>query len=70
MTPTPTPRRHSPRRVADALKRYGISTNRSNGRRVYRDIGLEQLRRIERNYGIDLNTSGEDRPEQVQVRLY
>ncbi|MGB7161367.1 MAG: hypothetical protein WBD40_25135 [Tepidisphaeraceae bacterium] len=61
-------RRYTPRRVAEILKRYNVKSVRNRGRQLYRD--LFALREVERNYGIDLNTSGEDRPDQVQVRLY
>lgn len=47
----------SERRVAEILKRYGLSTVRSGGKSVFRGV-LKQLKRIEERYGVDLNTAG------------
>jgi hypothetical protein len=47
----------SERRVAEILKGYGLSTVRSNGRSIFRDV-LKQLKRIKERYGVDLNTAG------------
>jgi hypothetical protein len=47
------------RRVAEVLKRYGLVTDRNNGRRIYR-TSLDQLRKIEARYGVDLNTAGKE----------
>jgi hypothetical protein len=48
----------SPRAVTAHLKRYGIPTpKKSMGRRVFRDVTLEHLLRIQKNYGIDLDLS-------------
>jgi hypothetical protein len=49
----------SARRVAEILKRYGLTTDRCHGRRMYR-TSLAQLRKIESRYGVDLNTAGKD----------
>jgi len=59
----------SARRVAEILKRYGLMTVRLGGKRIYRGC-LEQLKRIEARYGVDLNTSGKDNVHLVQVRAY
>jgi hypothetical protein len=47
----------SARRVAEILKRYDLTTDRTNGRRIYR-AALDQLRKVETRYGVDLNTAG------------
>jgi hypothetical protein len=47
----------SSRRVAEILKRYDLVTQRTNGRRIYRSA-LDQLRKIETRYGVDLNSAG------------
>jgi len=42
-------------RVGVVLKRYGIrSVKVGRGRRSYRDVTLDQLRRIEQSYGLDM----------------
>ena len=44
------------RAVTSHLKRYGIPTpKKSMGRRVFRDVTLDHLRRIRDSYGIDLD---------------
>jgi hypothetical protein len=44
-----------PQTVSRRLKSYGIPTpKKSHGERRYRDVTLETLRRIQRNYNIDL----------------
>jgi len=53
----------SARAVTSHLKRYGIPTPRkSMGRRAFRDVTLDHLRRIQDSYGIDL-----DLPEPATV---
>lgn len=47
-------RRWSPRGVAEHLKRYGLKTHKTVGAKRYSQVTLEDLRQIERNYGIDL----------------
>ena len=47
-------RKWSSRGVASHLKRYGLRTNKSHGQRVYGQITVIQLRRIELRYGFDL----------------
>lgn len=54
--------RWSPKRVGETLKKYGIRSNRSNGRRVYSDVTLAQLRKLERRYAIDLGLPPESVP--------
>lgn len=43
--------------VSNHLKRYGLSTQRSNGRRIYSARLLKELLRVEKTYGIDLGFS-------------
>ena len=45
--------RYSPAGVGRVLKRYGIRSTPGN-QRTYRDVTVEQLRRIENSYGVDL----------------
>lgn len=48
----------APRGVGHALSRYGILSKRgTKGKRTYRDVTLEQLRRVERHYSLDLGLS-------------
>lgn len=42
------------RAVANHLRRYGVTTTKTNGRRVFRP-SLVQLKEIQETYGIDLN---------------
>jgi hypothetical protein len=42
------------RTVSNALKRYGLLTNRSNGERVYGSVTQADLRRVQRSYSLDL----------------
>ncbi len=46
--------RWSARGVSAALKRYKVSVVKTDGRRVYRDVTLQQLAEIEAAYGLDL----------------
>lgn len=62
--------RWKPRRLGEVLRRYGVQAAKSNGKRTYRNVTLKQLRRIERNYGIDLNTDGKDKTNVVEWRSY
>ncbi|MDB5324053.1 MAG: hypothetical protein JWN40_5684 [Phycisphaerales bacterium] len=57
----------SARRVAEILKRYGLSTVRYGGRRIYREC-VGQLKHVESRYGIDLNTAGKENVHLLQVR--
>jgi len=41
--------------VANALRRYGVETHKTQGRRSYGHITLDQLRRIQTTYNMDLN---------------
>ena len=41
-------------RVGYALKRYGVSSRGSSSRRTYRDVTVDQLRRIQESYGLNL----------------
>ena len=51
-------RRWGPKGASHALARYGIRTTKStNGRRTYRYVTLDQLRRVENRYGVDLGLS-------------
>lgn len=49
-------RNWSPKGVANALKRYGLATRRGRGNtgRVYSNVTIETLRRIQSVYGLDL----------------
>ena len=47
-------RRWSPRAVAEHLKRYGLTTGKVRGRKVYGQVAMVDLGRIETSYGIDL----------------
>jgi hypothetical protein len=50
----------TPRKAAEILKRYGLHSTHTAGRNVFRDV-LDQLKRIEVRYGIDLDTAGQHR---------
>jgi hypothetical protein len=47
-------RHWGPRGISNVLRRYGITTKKSNGNRVFRDVSLDDLARVQRNYGIEL----------------
>lgn len=53
-------RRWTARTVAVHLKRYGLHSIKSNGVRSFRHITLDDLRRVQRHYGIDLGIGGEN----------
>ena len=59
----------SPRRFAESMRRYGLITVRFQGRSIYREA-LEQLKRIEKNYGVDLNTEGRPSGNVLTVMRY
>lgn len=59
----------SARKVAEILKRYGLVTVRSHGRSTFSNA-LENLKRVESRYGVDLNTVGRENVRLVQVRAY
>jgi hypothetical protein len=42
------------RGVAGALKRYGLRTLKTHGRKTYARVTLDAIRRIESAYGLDL----------------
>jgi len=52
-------KRWSPRGVSEHLKRYGLTTNKTDGRKRYARVTLEDLKRIQTNYGIDLGLQDE-----------
>jgi hypothetical protein len=58
-------RKWTPKRVSELLGRYGLSITRTMRRREYR-LAIDPFKAIERNYGFDLNTDGEER---FHVRL-
>jgi hypothetical protein len=60
MVHEPSFRHMTPRSVAVILKRFGLTTVRESKRRFFRDPELEQLKRIERHYSIELYTSGQE----------
>ena len=46
--------------AANAIRRYGVTTNTYRGRRVYGKVTLDDLRTIQETYGLDLGlTDGE-----------
>ena len=45
------------RGVSNALKRYSLLTNRSNGDRVYGSVTRADLRRVQQSYGVDLGVA-------------
>jgi hypothetical protein len=47
-------RKWSARGVASHLKRYGLNTYKSHGKKVYGRDALDALRRVQDNYGVDL----------------
>ena len=47
------------KRVSSSLHSYGVVTQKTRGQRLYRDVTLEQLATIERNYGLDLGFTPE-----------
>lgn len=48
------------RGVSAHLKRYGVITNKSGGRKVFGKVSLDDLRVIQSTYGVDLGLSGKD----------
>ena len=60
----------TPRRVSEVLRRYGFVTTKVDRRREFRNLRPDQFAAIERNYGFDLNSSGELRFNVVHVRSY
>ena len=52
--------------VGRHIKRYGLTTHHSGDRR-YRNVDLEDLRRVQRNYGIDLGIP--DTPPEVMSNM-
>ena len=52
-------KRWTPRAVAEHLKRYGLGTVKTDGRKRYARVTREDLGRIETNYGIDLGLQDE-----------
>ena len=47
--------------AAAVFRRYGFMTTRTETRREYRNVTIEQFKAIERSYGFELNTSAEKR---------
>jgi hypothetical protein len=54
----------TPRKVASVLKKYGVGTKKGRGNvgRVYSDVTLSRLQRIERNYAFELELPAADMP--------
>jgi hypothetical protein len=50
-------KRWTPRAVAEHLKRYGLTTAKSHGKKRYTQVTADDLTRIEESYGIDLGTN-------------
>ncbi|MCC6127394.1 MAG: hypothetical protein IT426_20745 [Pirellulales bacterium] len=44
----------SPKGISERLKRYGLATHRSCGRKIYGRITPDDLRRVQECYGVDL----------------
>jgi hypothetical protein len=53
--------RYSAKGVANTLKRYGLKTAKIHDKRVYR-VGVDELRRVQDRYGIELNLPGQEVP--------
>ena len=51
----------TPKAISTHLKRYGLATNKSHGRKVYGKVTVEDLRRIQTTYAVDLGL--DDREE-------
>ena len=58
--------------AANAIRRYGITTRKTHGRRAYGHVTLEDLRRVQTAYNMDLNVpepseekAGEGTPDDV-----
>ncbi len=51
--------RWTPRAVSSHLKRYGLRTNKSGGRKVYGRVTVDDLRRVETAYAVDLGVDYE-----------
>ncbi len=47
-------KRWTARAVSEHLKRYGLTTNKTGGSKRYARVSVDDLERIETNYGIDL----------------
>ena len=47
-------RNWTPRAASEHLKRYGLATYKSHGRKVYGRIALADLQKIQTSYGVDL----------------
>jgi hypothetical protein len=58
-------RNWSARGVAEHLKRYGLTTHKTGGRKVFGQEGIDRLRRVQACYGIDLGFSGGIPPERA-----
>ena len=57
------------RGVTSHLKRYGVPTpTKTMGRRVFRDVTLDLLRRIQTSYGIDLSMPEQDEREKEHAQ--
>ena len=49
----------SARAVGSHLKRYGLTTNKTGGRRIYGRVTLDNLRRIQTTYHVELGFDDE-----------
>jgi len=52
----------SARAVAEHLKRYGLTTHKTGGRKIYGQDALERLRKVQESYVVDLGFSRETDP--------
>ncbi|MDA1055007.1 MAG: hypothetical protein O3C40_31680 [Planctomycetota bacterium] len=50
----------SAKAVSAHLKRYGLTTNKSHGRKVYGKVTVDDLRRIQTTYAVDLGLDAND----------
>jgi len=49
------------RGVSEHLKRYGLTTYKTNGRKIYARTALDTLRAVQANYGVDLGFDPEEK---------
>lgn len=59
----------SPQKVAASLKKYGLKLVRKRAGRFF-PVNLEQMKRIEQSYGLDLNSDGREGVAITLVRAY
>ncbi|QDU35453.1 hypothetical protein KS4_35360 [Poriferisphaera corsica] len=57
--------RITPRKTASILKAYGLTTQKSNGKRIYNNISRKDFQRIQQNYGLDLDLPKQETQQQT-----